>query len=383
MGGRSAPRSSRASSQLYGGARGATCAVSPSCHPRGRDLCPARAPLRERRCRDLPGAARCRAAPLGCLAGRGGLGVSRGSQLGTAGPRAAFGNGHSGPEDCVGSQLHPGRGRGRGVGGGPARVFLPARLPGQPGYPESPSPPPRPGGGGGEGGCATTETRTPSPEPQGHNVGGRPTASARAGRDPVTLRRLPPVPPRHRHSRPLPGAGCPRQGRLQRGGHGAPHLAGGGCPDPSSLTSRGQHVSRSPRGGPSLSRGGRNTHPGCPSTGRCWTSGPAGGAPPRGRRAHGYQPRTGSGSPFPAERSHGESAVRLVPAVIRCHPLLAAGCRPPRLVAGRGREPAARVGVGREPGGAGEGRLGRLSLAAARNASCPIPSRRPVAPRST
>lgn len=217
MGGRSAPRSSRASSPLYGGARGATCAVSPSCHPRGRDLCPARAPLRERRCRDLPGAARCRAAPLGCLAGRGGLGVSRGSQLGTAGPRAAFGNGHSGPEDCVGSQLHPGRGRGRGVGGGPARVFLPARLPGQPGYPESPSPPPRPGGGGGEGGCATTETRTPSPEPQGHNVGGPSHGIGKSregsGHPPTASPRAPPA----RTQPPPAGSGVPPSRPLAAG----------------------------------------------------------------------------------------------------------------------------------------------------------------------
>lgn len=56
VGGGSALRNSHAPSRLYGGSKCATCAVSPSCHPRGCNLC--RAPLRGRCCGnplDAPG----------------------------------------------------------------------------------------------------------------------------------------------------------------------------------------------------------------------------------------------------------------------------------------------------------------------------------------
>lgn len=98
-----------------------------------------------------------------------------------------------------------------------------------------------------------------------------------------------------------------------------------------------------------------------------------------------YQPRTGSGLPFPQERSHGECAASPLPSAIRRHPPpSAAPCGPtplpPRRRA-RGNSPRG-CGRGGSPGVAGEPAMGAAGLAAAPHPNASRP-RRPAARRST
>lgn len=223
------------------------------------------------------------------------------------------------------------------------------RLPGQPGDPESPSPPAPPRWGAGV--CANTDTLTPSPTPQDHNVGGCLTAPVRARRDPLTL--------------PTP-LGSPVTDTVAR------------CREPSSrplAAGRGRGTPPAWWGLPRLPHTSRGQRRACPAweaqaphrtappryTGRCWTTGPTGGARQRGHRPRAYPRRTGSGGPFPAERSHGESAARLLPAAIRPHPPPAAGLPPSPPPPGpwgaacrRGRGGGSPGGLESPAGGAGE-----------------------------
>lgn len=147
-------------------------------------------------------------------------------------------------------------------------------------------------------------------------------------------------------------------------------------------TPRGQHWARPVVGGGLWVVGGGVAHS------ALRTSAPPGGAL-RGGGAAGpsrpYQPRTGSGLPFPQERSHGECAASPLPSAIRRHPPpSAAPCGPtplpPRRRA-RGNSPRG-CGRGGSPGVAGEPAMGAAGLAAAPHPNASRP-RRPAARRST
>jgi len=233
----------------------------------------------------------------------------------------------------------------------------PSSAPGAAGVPGV-SEPPRPGGGG-DVPCHPRHPHTLS-QTAGAQRGGlsHGTCEGREGSC-----HSPHDPPRAPSAQTQPpGARCPRRGRLQRGGDGAPHLAAGGCPEPPPSPPEGG-MSAETRTPPPLA-------PGCAGP-------PAQQGAPRGASA---PPADISGGPeavilSPVERSHGEGEARTLPAAIRCHPPPAAGCRCPRRVEGRGREPAARARVEREPGGGRGGAAGGAGpgLTAVRNVSCRVP----------